>query len=319
MGRKKTTTEYIEVAKKIHGNKYDYSLIPLGESVSAKDKVDIICETHGLFSQNFNNHNSGGKGCSKCGHKVVGDKNSIKYRMTNDEFIRKSMKSHGKKYDYSKIDYKGATTPIIIICKEHGEWEVKHPLSHLRGCGCPVCFGNKKKTTIEYIEGAKNVHGEKYDYSKTRYHGALKKIVIICEKHGEFEQLANAHLQGQNCPVCTHNSSKAEYLCHKLLKDKLPHFDVKMKNRDIPELKGKGIGGGNLEVDIVIKNKETGKILLYVEWNGVYWHSFERATTHDNIKKRALGDKLIVIEDNGPFNEAFVEKQVNTIIDILNT
>lgn len=60
----------------------------------------------------------------------------------------------------------------------------------------------KKLTTEEFIEKAKRVHGDKYSYEKTQYINSRTKVCIICPEHGEFWQLANAHLQGQGCSVC---------------------------------------------------------------------------------------------------------------------
>ena len=60
----------------------------------------------------------------------------------------------------------------------------------------------RKLTTQEFIEKAKKIHGDKYDYSKVEYIKSRLKVCIICPEHGEFWQLANAHLQGQGCPEC---------------------------------------------------------------------------------------------------------------------
>ena len=52
-------------------------------------------------------------------------------------------------------------------------------------------------------EEAQEVHGDKYDYSKTEYVNGDSKICIICPQHGEFWQTPQKHLHGQNCPQCT--------------------------------------------------------------------------------------------------------------------
>ena len=67
----------------------------------------------------------------------------------------------------------------------------------LRGLVMP-----KKLTTEEFIERAKAVHGNKYDYSKTVYKNAMGKVIIICPIHGEFEQVAHNHADGHGCPKC---------------------------------------------------------------------------------------------------------------------
>ena len=60
----------------------------------------------------------------------------------------------------------------------------------------------KRLTTEEFIEKAKKVHGEKYDYSKTSYTKSSQKVCVICPEHGEFWQVAASHLQGSGCPEC---------------------------------------------------------------------------------------------------------------------
>jgi hypothetical protein len=52
---------------KAHGNKYDYSHIPLDEPVPSKVKAPIRCPEHGLFYQTPNNHHNGA-GCPSCSH-----------------------------------------------------------------------------------------------------------------------------------------------------------------------------------------------------------------------------------------------------------
>lgn len=60
----------------------------------------------------------------------------------------------------------------------------------------------KKLTTEEFIEKARQIHGDKYDYSKSIYTFSRNKIKIICKKHGEFEQSVNNHLNGKGCQKC---------------------------------------------------------------------------------------------------------------------
>ena len=60
----------------------------------------------------------------------------------------------------------------------------------------------RKLTTAEFIEKAKAVHGDRYDYSLSKYFRSCYKVKIICRKHGVFEQRPNAHYTGQNCPHC---------------------------------------------------------------------------------------------------------------------
>ena len=62
---------------------------------------------------------------------------------------------------------------------------------------------SKRLTTEEFIEKAKKIHGDKYDYSITDYRDSHTKITIICPIHGEFEQTPTNHLAGYGCPTCS--------------------------------------------------------------------------------------------------------------------
>ena len=61
-------------------------------------------------------------------------------------------------------------------------------------------------TTEEFIQKAKAVHGNKYDYSKVEYVNTKTKVCIICPEHGEFWQTPEKHLKGQGCSKCRYLS-----------------------------------------------------------------------------------------------------------------
>lgn len=61
----------------------------------------------------------------------------------------------------------------------------------------------KRLTKEEFIEKARNVHGDKYDYSKVEYVNNKKSVIIICPEHGEFSMKPNCHVDlRQGCPKC---------------------------------------------------------------------------------------------------------------------
>ena len=64
--------------------------------------------------------------------------------------------------------------------------------------------------TIDFIEKAKEMHGDKYDYSKTVYINGSTKVCIICPKHGEFNIRPNDMLNGQGCKLCGIEKNKIE-------------------------------------------------------------------------------------------------------------
>ena len=197
MPRKHTTSEIIESARKVHGDKYDYSKVVYRD---IHTKICIICPKHGEFWQEPNNHISRKSICPKCAFELKANK----LRMPIEDFIRKASKVHNGKYDYSKVNYRNTDDKVCIICPEHGEfWQVPH--NHLHGFGCPKCSGKYVPSTEEFIAQAKARHGDKFDYSKTVYRGTSKKVCIICSTHGEFWQTPYSHLIQNGCPKCNGN------------------------------------------------------------------------------------------------------------------
>lgn len=57
-------------------------------------------------------------------------------------------------------------------------------------------------TTEEFVKRAKELHGDTYVYDKAVYVGRAQKLIITCKQHGDFEQRAGHHLQGQGCKAC---------------------------------------------------------------------------------------------------------------------
>ena len=190
--KKLTTEEFIKKAKIIHGDKYDYSKV---EYVNSMVKVCIICPIHGEFFVKPNDHIHKKCGCVKC---------SGRYLSSKEAFVEKARLIYGDKYDYSKVNYINNKTKVCIICPIHGEfWQ--RPNDHLSGYSCNRCANNYKLSTEEFIEKAKLVHGDKFDYSKVEYNGAKEKVCIICPIHGEFWQIPNNHLNSSGCPICNSN------------------------------------------------------------------------------------------------------------------
>ena len=132
-------------------------------------------------------------------------------RLTTEEFIERAKKVHGEKYDYSKVKYINTDTKVCIICPEHGEfWQT--PDNHLQGRGCYICGKEKvgilnSSNVIDFIIKAKEIHGNKYDYSKVNYKNNRTKVRIMCPEHGEFQQTPAGHLSGRGCPICRYISS----------------------------------------------------------------------------------------------------------------
>jgi DNA-directed RNA polymerase subunit M/transcription elongation factor TFIIS/very-short-patch-repair endonuclease len=203
--------EFKKRSKKIHKNKYNYSLISGYKNVG--EKVDIKCPIHGIFKQAMSCHLKG-QGCPKC------DDEKINYnQMTTEEYIRRARKKHKNRYDYSLIGvYKYGK--IKVICRKHGLFKINSN-NHLRGGGCWQCAVEERgirhrKPLKKFLSDARKIHGNRYDYSEVVYKNSTTKIKIICPEHGPFLQYPGAHLSGHGCPC--HKESKGEILIVKILK-----------------------------------------------------------------------------------------------------
>jgi len=121
--------------------------------------------------------------------------------LNNLEFVSKAVIKHKDRYDYSQVDYIDSTTKIIILCKNHGSF-LQIPSSHIRGSGCSKCAGKYSYTSTEYIEKVKDIHGNFYNYTKTKYTNNASKLIITCPIHGDFKQNPSDHLNGSGCKKC---------------------------------------------------------------------------------------------------------------------
>jgi len=193
--RRKSQEQFIEDCKRVWGEEYDYSQV---RYINSRTPITVICEKHGPFTVLPYKHIHRHFGCKLCGEEKRGY--SVE-KCDTEGFIKKAKTVHGDKYDYSKVDYKENQTKVTIICPIHGEFE-QQPLNHTQGAGCPMCYGNVKYTKETFIEAAKKVHGDKYDYSLVDYKHNKANIKIICPEHGVFEQYPQNHLRGAGCPDC---------------------------------------------------------------------------------------------------------------------
>lgn len=198
--------DFIRRARAVHGNKYSY----INSRYIGMDRlVAITCPTHGDFKQYARNHLKGHE-CSKCSRVKTG----VKRRLTNKVFLRRALKVHGDRYDYSLAKYTKAKNNVIIICKKHGRFE-QTPDKHLSGAGCNECAGIVRSSNKGFITKANIVHNGAYQYNACDYINARTKVIITCPKHGHFIMTPNNHLRGKGCRKC--NRSTGEVAVAKIL------------------------------------------------------------------------------------------------------
>lgn len=185
-----TTDSFIRKCKELYGDNYDFSN---AQYIDSRKPVMFKCNRCGTVLYKSPNSILSGNGiCKFCD-------GSGQVRNTK-QFVLRAKEIHGDIFDYSNVVYVNSHSVIDIICPKHGVFK-QSPNSHLRGRGCPKCYG-QFLTTKEYIEKAQKVHNNAYDYSLIEYHGSSSMLKIICPKHGVFMQQAHNHLQGQGCPYC---------------------------------------------------------------------------------------------------------------------
>lgn len=184
---------FVKKAKEVHGNKYNYEHF---EFKSNKDKGDIFCNScEKMFSLSPHGHIHG-IGCPNC--------NKTR-KLSIEDFVRRAKEVHGKKYDYSKFEYKGNKIKATFICNKCNKEFQQTPHHHVVSKqGCPHCKGNVKSTKEEFVKKAVKIHGDKYNYSSFVYVNSRTKGQIYCNSCKKtFDQTPSNHITlEQDCPDC---------------------------------------------------------------------------------------------------------------------
>lgn len=295
--------------RNIHGWKYDYDL---STYKNTHTKMKMFCKIHGEFWQTPDAHINSHCGCPICG-RILASKNESK---TYEEFVEKGNKIFKNKYKYVKDSFVNFSTKTKIICPIHGEFFVK-PASHILGSGCNKCAqeirnASRRLTVKEFIEKARKVHGDKYNYDLVKYKNNKTKVEIICPKHGSFFQTPHGHLSGKGCPYC--KTWKTQEKIFNLLKSEFPNENW------IWEYKAKWLNGQSIDIC-------NERIKLAIEYNGEQHYmpvkrfggkiGFDKTRKRDVIKKEKIrnnGYTLYVI----PYYDYDTNKIINDIKNFLN-
>ena len=197
-----TFPEFVEKARSVHGDAYDYTHLS-EDWVQATKKAKIYCNTHGEFFEQRPDLHLRGRGCPKCGRLRIG----VALLDSQDEFVAKCLNVHGKTYDLSKVTYSGSMNPVEVICRIHGSFFPRAGNFINRQSGCPSCANAavglmSRKPEHSYLARGVKAHAGKYAYGKVIYENGKSYITVICKEHGKFRQLADDHLKGIGCQKC---------------------------------------------------------------------------------------------------------------------
>lgn len=169
-------------------------------------------------------------------------------RKTLEQFKEEAISLWHGRYSYEHIkEYINNKTLMPITCPIHGDF-MMNANNHLNGQGCRECRKQLihdllSLTTEEFINRAKEVHGDLYDYSETVYYNSNTKVKMKCKKHGLFEQLPFNHLNGHGCDKCAHEQNTIDRTLNQeevinrfkqVHGDKYIYDNVKYKTFNIP-------------------------------------------------------------------------------------
>ena len=198
--RRHAQERFLEKARAKYGDTYDYSLV----DYENKDKaVNIICKVHGVFPispRTFlqGTHSYPPHGCPKC------DGIQEQKKITQDVFLQTVREKHGDRWDLSTVQYRNKHQILGLSCPDCNESFNTTPEKLMDGKGCPRCEGRIKDLRY-YVEEAKKVHGDKYDYSACYLSRTPMTQLnnIRCKVHGFFSSHTNVHINMKcKCPKC---------------------------------------------------------------------------------------------------------------------
>ena len=197
--------EFLSTAREVWGTRWDYSKT---QYVKSSQAVTITCRDHGDFKQTPKGHKNKYVGCKSCQkYKPVSEK----------EFFTRSKRFWGDRWDYSLVSYSNVTSPVVIRCIEHDVSFRQVPHKHYSGeLKCLPC--RRGTSQREFLIRAKEVWGDRWDYSEVAYTNSRGNVEIICPLHGKFMQLANSHIRGYSgCAPCNreNKSIKGEDFIHR--------------------------------------------------------------------------------------------------------
>jgi predicted nucleic acid-binding Zn-ribbon protein len=147
-----------------------------------------------------------------------------------EKLLNRFKEKYKDKYTYFPETILGMSKLMKIKC-DCGEVYYKSPYDHLR-YGCKKCGAatSKAKRTMsqeDFERRIKEVHGDKFDLSKSIFINAMTKLPVICLEHGEFLAMPSELFRGVGCPWCggSKKYTQEEYI-KEILKVHGNKFDI---------------------------------------------------------------------------------------------
>ena len=206
-GNKKMDTGlFVAKAREKYGSKFAFDKTCYK---NARTKLIVTCSEHGdieVAPDVFLNRSK--TGCNKCGNAITADK---KTKYNTEKIVEAYREKWGDEYDYSEVVYKGYQEKVRITHLKCGRTFEQLASSHLK-YGCMACSAKqrglqmKAKSKARFLERARSIHGDAYEYHLDEFESMTSHIKIHCRKHDYFFRSApNNHLHPKNptgCPKC---------------------------------------------------------------------------------------------------------------------
>lgn len=284
---------------------------PFDGTVEKNGFVTCICPVHGEYKVRVTTIVKGNGFCKKCSSRTTDEESGI---VVSD--LKKTLDDkYCDEFIYDLIGVRNKTSKVPLTCTKCG-YKFKRMAKFIlsdKHCGCSRCTARKTamdrvKTTEEYIEQAKAVHGDAYDYSETEYRSSSDKVTVKCRKCGRYFDIeANSHLQGHGCPYHFTNKSRDEVELLDFIKSV---YQGPVYNNDRTAL-----GNGN-ELDIYLPEKN-----IAFEYDGIFWHNENNKPNNYHLEKTKLceskGIRLIHIFEDEWKDKAKKEIWKSMILNIL--
>ena len=277
---KKTTEQFEQEVYELVGEEY----FVLGEYTNSQTHIQMkhnVCGNE--FPMNPNGFLQGSR-CPIC----------TSLLKTHEQFVKEVFDLVGKEYEVLG-EYESSITYLQMKHNTCGYEYPVMPNTFLKGCRCPKCAGNQKKTTEEFKQEVYNLVGDEYkvmsEYIRTDEYIQMKHVNGMCNY--EYPVRPTQFLHGTRCPLCS--ESKGEYKIRKVYSENNIYHDKQFTFSDL-----KGINGGLLRFDVpVFKDKEKTQLWFLTEYDGEFHYvvikmskneSYEIA--EERLKTQQIHDKL---------------------------
>ena len=160
-------------------------------------KYKFKCLKHDLIFHSTGNIFLDKSWCKKCGKE---DMVKTKHLDKKKELINYATKNNAK---LISNEYTGQLDTYEFLCEKNHVVRIIWKYRKRRKFFCSKCeeIPIKQKT---FIEEARNLHGDKYDYSRVSYNRTIDKVIIVCPFHGEFIKEPRKHIgRKEGCPKCS--------------------------------------------------------------------------------------------------------------------